>query len=985
MFHSSALDLGPLVFVIMSLNLRVILILLLSPLSGFAQLGEARIQTEVELASALCLAQKDEQSREQLLKSNPQLVNNQLWNALIRSAVGAYHGPSPEQSLGIYQIALQVASKLHSQQLLAKTYYNIGRTYSGLNQLSKAVEAYEKSRTVFEQEGSQHDLSYISADLGRLYFILEDYRKAKTYSEQSLAQADATGIPVSPGTPPDEYTKATALATLADLHLRDGDYDHAVQKLGNSLALHQQLNRVNPRYNSLVADDFQTLGRVYTASGDYAQALFQLNEALKIVKTLSDPDGMASLLNSIGVLYLEQEDYPQAKNNLEASLQIYLSINNPKEAARVLLNLGVIEQRQSNYDQALTLFQRSLQGAKATQIVDVEIAAGEGMGVVLAAKNDFPSALEALNQSLEIAKLTKDNTRQTELLWRCSQTYYAMGDYGRAVTLAESAVALARSSNLPKLRYLATTTLGQSFAAQNKIELATQTLMLAVKQLEMMRGQVAGSEIESQLFLANKIASYHSLVDLFVKQDKPVEGLLFAERAKARVLLDVLSGGKSDFAKAITRTEQEESRRLNQKISAINDQIKMHGGADPSSLDSLYRQLDAARLEFQSFQDALYVAHPDLRIRTGQTAALTTADINQLALNKDCAYLEYVVSKEQIYLFVLTKKIESDGFDLKAYPLQIKFYDLVSKVDQFHQRLAIRHPEFASLARELYGLIIGPADQQLKGVKTIGIIPDGFLWNLPFQALLAGNNHYLIEDRALYYSPSLSVLRQMVKDKTVADKKVTSLIAFGNPVIGKDEQRNEELCPLPETETEVSSIANTFGRSGNKVLIGREASEKSFKALAPTYATIHLATHGVIDNRQPLYSHLLLTKSDGDFENDGLLEAREIMNMKLNADLAVLSACETANGRISPGEGVMGTSWAFFVAGTRSMLVSQWKVNSASTSQLMTDFYQAFESKQSVQDGKKARSLREATLRLMKEDRYRHPFYWAGFVLVGSN
>jgi CHAT domain-containing protein len=109
------------------------------------------------------------------------------------------------------------------------------------------------------------------------------------------------------------------------------------------------------------------------------------------------------------------------------------------------------------------------------------------------------------------------------------------------------------------------------------------------------------------------------------------------------------------------------------------------------------------------------------------------------------------------------------------------------------------------------------------------------------------------------------------------------------------------------------------------------------------------------------------------------------MNLKLHADLAVLSACETANGRISPSEGVMGTSWAFFVAGTRSMLVSQWKVNSASTSQLMTNFYQALKSKEKVQGDKTASALQEATLRLIKDDRYRHPFYWAGFVLIGSN
>jgi CHAT domain-containing protein len=149
--------------------------------------------------------------------------------------------------------------------------------------------------------------------------------------------------------------------------------------------------------------------------------------------------------------------------------------------------------------------------------------------------------------------------------------------------------------------------------------------------------------------------------------------------------------------------------------------------------------------------------------------------------------------------------------------------------------------------------------------------------------------------------------------------------------------------------------------------------------LAPTYSTIHLATHGTIDNRQPLYSHLLLTKSEGDPENDGLLEAREIMSMSLRADLAVLSACETANGTVSPGEGVVGMSWAFFVAGTRSMLVSQWKVNSESTSQLMMNFYQP------VRPRSKAMALQQSALRLMKDQHYRHPFYWAAFVLIGRD
>jgi CHAT domain-containing protein len=129
----------------------------------------------------------------------------------------------------------------------------------------------------------------------------------------------------------------------------------------------------------------------------------------------------------------------------------------------------------------------------------------------------------------------------------------------------------------------------------------------------------------------------------------------------------------------------------------------------------------------------------------------------------------------------------------------------------------------------------------------------------------------------------------------------------------------------------------------------------------------------------------LLTKTDGDSENDGLLRAREIINMHLDADLAVLSACETGNGRISPGEGVIGMSWAFFVAGARSVVVSQWRVNSASTSQLMKNFYGALARQNDPNSRNKSQALREASLRLLTDRRYRHPFYWAGFVLVSNN
>jgi len=497
-----------------------------------------------------------------------------------------------------------------------------------------------------------------------------------------------------------------------------------------------------------------------------------------------------------------------------------------------------------------------------------------------------------------------------------------------------------------------------------------------------LRDRVAGREAGLQLFFENKVGPYHSLVTLLTMQGKHFEALLYAERAKARVLLDALSDGSSDLGNVLTQSERIEEQHLVKKISEINQRIKSQLAGDTQTQNELYSQLDAARLELASFKDRTYIAHPELRLRSSVAHTLTLASVKTLTSTSDLAYLEYVVTEGKLGLFVVRRNRFTNEADIRYLNLPVTADALRGKVNLFHSMLANRHPNQRTLSRELYHLLIEPVADELRNVRTVCIVPDSFLWTLPFQALTTKRGNYLVEQYGLYYAPSLSVLHEM-NDRPKQKTTNGSLIAFGNPVIGRDEKLNQDLCPLPEAETEVAEVAAIVPSKLKKVLVGREAEEKTFKALAPDYATIHLATHGVLDNRDPLYSHLLLTKTDGDVENDGSLEAREIMNMHLNADLAVLSACETGNGRISPGEGVIGMSWAFFVAGTRSMVVSQWRVNSASTSQLMKNFYEALARRRDR--GNKSEALREASIRLLKDPRYRHPFYWGGFVLVGTN
>jgi CHAT domain-containing protein len=444
----------------------------------------------------------------------------------------------------------------------------------------------------------------------------------------------------------------------------------------------------------------------------------------------------------------------------------------------------------------------------------------------------------------------------------------------------------------------------------------------------------------------------------------------------------MVRNNRADLKDVFTASEKAEADVLINKFHAVNERIESQAGGE--SEEKFQNELNGVRSELVSFQEKLAAAHPELLLRSGPARPLTQRSLNNLLSANDVVYLEYVVTDDNIGIFILRPNPRSTDPQLKYVNLPGSADEVRRKVADFHSALAQRDPGYDSLGRELYGLLIAPVANELQDVRTVCIIPDEFLWTLPFQALTTTGGNYFLQEYSLYYAPSLTILNELtLRRRQQASNE--SLIAFGNPVIGKDEKLNQNLHPIADAETEVAGVERAVRSSVKKVFVGAQAEEKTFKALAPQYATIHVATHGVLDNREPLNSYLLLTRTDGDSENDGLLRAGEIVDMHLNADLAVLSACETGNGRISAGEGVVGMSWAFLVAGARSVVVSQWRVNSASTSKFMQNFYGALARHNDPVGPDKSQALREASLSLLKDRRYRHPFYWAGFVLVSSN
>ncbi len=278
----------------------------------------------------------------------------------------------------------------------------------------------------------------------------------------------------------------------------------------------------------------------------------------------------------------------------------------------------------------------------------------------------------------------------------------------------------------------------------------------------------------------------------------------------------------------------------------------------------------------------------------------------------------------------------------------------------------------------------------LLGATELVIIPDGPLWAVPFQALMSSRGRFLIEERAVSYTPSLSALDALERRRASRPARPPCLLALGDPAIASGTATlRGEAGRLPEAAREVQELGKLYGVSHSRVLTDTAASEAALRANLNRATIVHLATHGVLDDTNPMYSRVLLNgstteSSTADHATDGRLEAWEILDMGLNADLAILSACDTARGGFGWGEGVIGLSWSLFAAGASTAIVSEWQVDSSSTTTLMIAFHKQLQKTAAGERADSAAALRTAALQLLSQPASRHPFYWAGFIAVGA-
>jgi CHAT domain-containing protein/predicted negative regulator of RcsB-dependent stress response len=828
-----------------------------------------------------------------------------------------------------------------------------------------AMATYGQAGKIFERLGDVGGVGLTTLNVGETYSGRGDYRRALDAYEKALAT-------FTPG----QLLDFMALAnhSIGTVHATLGDYELARESFQRSVVLYDKAKRPVG-----LAEAFNAIGNSYQRQGDYGRALEYLRQGLKLLEESGRKMGMADALAELGDLYFQQGDESQALELYDRSQILLEQLGRKEKLAALVSRRGLLQRRRGDDRGALAAHQQSLALYQA-------IGNKRGMAETLALIGDDQERLAQSNparrsyqQALDLFEEIGDRNGIAAALTGIARLERASGNHEEALSIAARAAALAEKTSNLELLWEIDSLIGSSRQALGQTEAAQSSFERAVAAVELMRSQAAGGPVDRRYFLQHRLLPYHSLIQLLVAGGKAKEALVWAERSKARVLLDVMRSGRVDVSQAMTAAEQQQERALRAAMISLNTQVHRASGpgrSDPARLEELKSLRERARLDYEAFQTSLFAAHPALRVQRGEAPVITTGELAALLPDSHSALIEYVVTDDVTYLFAVTRAANREPA-VQVFSLPVGRAGLSLQIETFRRQLAMRDLGFGAAARRLHQMLLAPAQEVLRGKTNLVLVLDDKLWELPFQALLDGERRYLIETRAISYAPSLTVLREMKRPRGgpgTGEALQTALLAFGNPTAGG--KREHPAPALPETEEEVKALKLLYGAERSKVYVRSEAREDRVRNEAARIEVLHFATHGTLNDAAPMYSHLVL--APGQKNDDGLLEAWELMQMDLQSKLAVLSACETARGRYGPGEGMIGFTWALFVAGVPATVVSQWQVEAASTRDLMVSFHRG------LRKATKSEALRQAALRIMKTPETSHPFYWAGFVLVGD-
>ena len=848
-----------------------------------------------------------------------------------------------QSAIDRFNRAIAIARELHDQKLEGAALNNLSLVYDEQGDYKRSLQQYQDALALHRATNYLEGESDTLGNIGGVYLLLGHFREAIDYYQQAAALDDH--LKRKPAESLDLGNLAICQAAIGQLNESVNTFDRAL-----SLAASAGMKKEEADWRKGKASTLLRLGK-------FDEALQQYRIALTSYERAGLKRELVEALNDDGYVHLLLGDKRSAQHSFQRAIQVARQISFPRGVVINTLALADVAWRSGNLGSAVASANDAVARSRK---LDDRATTVSGLLILASALRDQGNTKKALTHAREailVAHQSGGKLLEAQALDSEGEILLKLGsadDALRSLSSAEDLLTNAGDSALPwHIDYLR----GQALESANRDDEAVAAYRQSITFIESIRSSISEDRFRTG-FLQDKQEVYVALVRLLLRMGRAGEAFEYSERLRAQGYLDLLNRSALPPSNSQIVELQARIRKLQRAIEEETSRTSSRQRG--SALSTFSGELAEAQREYS---DIIGVRVAGTGGGQPSPALPEPAEVER-ELPADKALIEFVVGRQQLAIFVM----RHDG--LHAMLQQVHSINLESKVALLND--LIRRPDSAdwqSPAQSLRHLLLDPIERAgwLHGASEIVIVPHGFLYYLPFGALIrptSAGNRFLVEDYVISYVPTaalaISSRPQPSGERLVALAPSVSKLRF--------------------TSGEVRAVAAAFGRHGTAI-VGAGATETWFKHSAGDYDVIHFATHGFFNKANPLFSGIEL---EPDAQNDGRLEVYEILGLHLRAQLVTLSACETALGggyftEIPAGDEFISMTRAFLSAGASTVVATLWEVNDSSTAEFMRRFYRQ------VTEQPASLSLATAQRSMLHGDSgHRHPYYWGAFVLVGN-
>ncbi len=909
-----------------------------------------------------------------------------------------------DKALGFFKEALNIYSSINDDD-----HFNLSLTFLGIGYVSFLRSDFDVALSNFVKAYSlvsNSEKKYLSvvADchmcLGLTYFEKGDHKQANTHLTLAVnLYRKLFGE--------DNLFLAGCYSRLGSVSEAEGDLDKAIEYYQKAISLEKKY--VGDKH-SFIALDTRQLGLAYANKNDLDEALQYSEKALTIHQKVvgnKHPD-LAYTYEILGNIYKKRSEYSSSLKNFQKAFALRSQLkksNDRNDIANLYSEIGSVYSEMKKFDRALEYYNKALHIHNNLPEPNrpQRAATLKGIGDVYAQLSEPTISLQYYQQAI--------NTLSRE----CTDTSIYANPTESSISNCKDLIEILSAKAAAFKKYYS-----YKSHALRDLQAALATYECAANLLNMLRKKITTES--SKLFLEEQSYSlYQNAILVSMKLFKATgerryqeTAFYFAENSKANVLLDGLYDSKAQQFSGIPDSIIEKERLL--KIDLVYNETQLQKENDKkqcrdnTKITTLQDKCFSLNNETQRLSALLENRYPQYYELKYKNHAVTISEI-QIAIDERTGVIEYCVGQHSLTIFVITKS----SFDVYTIPTPSNFNYLTST---FYKAIkTIREMDYIRTGSDLYTLLFRPLEKQISGKKRIIIIPDGTLYYIPFEALIANaprqinkavdftKLEYLLKSYEVSYSYSSSFYLNRLQQKGTTTTGELSFVGFA-PVF-RDTGSNgiflsnnatalekdpavlrsitvdgKRFSELKYSEREVSLVAEVFQKKGKPAtsFLYDNASEENFKMNVGKYSCIHIATHGYINEEHPQLSMLLFSQPQNSLTTeDGVLYASEMYNLNLKADLLVLSSCQSGLGKYVKGEGVIAMTRGFFYSGVHNIIFSLWKVYDNQTNELMINFY-----KQVLEGETFSSALRKSKLQMIADPSTAFPSKWSGFVLVGK-